>query len=165
MDMNIVLLQGKLAADPTIKGYKKEDKEEKLAQICIVNQPRFTNSQNQKSNEKPLQKPLYMYATAFGSVAKYIEKSFRKGSRILIYGEILPNIYEKDGKKIHSQQLIIRRAYFDGLNRGNQNTGNESSSVKATAPEELCPQDFAIEDEFMSVSPEELKELPFADIQ
>jgi len=164
MDMNIVLLQGKLAADPTVKIYKKDDKEEKLAQICIVNQSRFTNSQNQNSNEKPRPEPLYMYATAFGPIAKYIEKSFKKGSRILIYGEILPNTYEKNGKTIHSQQLIIRRAYFDGLNRGKQNTGNEPPADNIDTADTLPPPDFPVNDEFMTVSQEELKELPFADI-
>lgn len=162
MDMNFVLLQGKLATDPMIKIYTKNENEYKLARICIVNQSRFTSSQHQKNDEKPPE-PLYMYATAFGSVAKYIEKSFKKGSRILIHGELLPNTYEKNGEKIFAQQLIIRRAYFDGLNRGMQSSNDEAPSDRTEDIEESGSPDFP-EDAFLSVSQEELNSLPFADI-
>ena len=165
MDMNIILLQGNLAADPIIKTYIKDGKEGKLTQIRIINQPRFTSYQNQKSEEEPPE-PLSIYGTAFGPTAKYIEKSFKRGSRILIYGVLLPNNYDKDGKKIYSQQLIIKRAYFDGLNRGSQNASNGPASDQAEGTEEAYQPPIPIEeDAFMSVSPEELSSLPFADIQ
>lgn len=165
MDMNIVVLQGRLAADPAIKTYTKEEKEYRLARICLVNQPRITNNQNYKSDEEPHPEPLFIYATAFGSIAKYIEKTFKKGSRILIYGELLPNTYERNGEKISGQQLIIRRAYFDGLNRGNQNSTNSSPYDPTKGTKETSPPESPMEDAFLSVSPEELSSLPFADIQ
>lgn len=159
--MNKVILQGHLAADPEIKKYTKDGKESKLARICIVNQCQIVN---ETSNPEP----LYMYGTAFGSVANYIKKAFKKGSRILIEGEFRPNNYEKDGKKIYSYQLIIRHTYFDGLNRGGNNistessTGTPQSTSDTSLSEEInIPSE---EDAFMAVSPEEMAGLPFSDI-
>lgn len=157
MDMNILLLQGNLAADPEIKIYKKGDIESTLARICIVNQC-------QKVTEDFHPEPLYMYATAFGSVANYIKKAFKKGSRILIQGEIRPNVYEKDGKKIYNQQLIIRHAYFDGLNKRSKNMNSEASADMPDSDVETYTPIPSEADAFMSISPSDLDGLPFADI-
>lgn len=50
----------------------------------------------------------FMEFTCFGTTAELLNKYTTKGSKIGIQGEFKNNNYEKDGKKIYRNELLVR---------------------------------------------------------
>lgn len=50
----------------------------------------------------------FMEFTCFGTTAELLNKYTAKGSKIGIQGEFKNNNYEKDGKKIYRNELLVR---------------------------------------------------------
>lgn len=68
---------------------------------------------------------------AFGKTAEFIEKYFKKGSKMLIQGELQNNNYEKDGVKHYGCQILIDTVEFFGKKSDGENNANDSSSSKS----------------------------------
>lgn len=60
---------------------------------------------------------------AYGKNAEHISKYFKKGSQILINGEIRTGSYDKeDGTKVYTTDIIVNRTYFCGSKKDNETT-------------------------------------------
>lgn len=136
--MNKVILKGRLVRDPEIR-YKAGDESKAVAKFTIaVDRPRKKDAESQAD---------FIPCTAFGKTAEMIEKYFRKGQEALLEGRWQTGSYEKDGKKIYTNDCILDHIYFCG-----------KKSDGAGAPESQPQTD---EDGFMSIPDEIDEELPF----
>ena len=135
--MNKVILKGRLTKDPEIR-YKAGDESKAVAKFTIaVDRPRKKDAESQAD---------FIPCTCFGKTAEMIEKYFRKGQEILLDGRWQTGSYDKDGRKIYTNDCIVERVEFCG------------KKSDGTAPQ---PQPQTDEDGFMSIPDGIDEELPF----
>jgi len=75
---------------------------------------------------------------AFGKTAEFISKYFKKGSKMLITGEVNNNNYEKDGVKHYGCKINVDTVEFFGSKPAN-GEASEATTAKAEAPAEAAP--------------------------
>lgn len=89
--MNKVIMQGNFAKEHF---YKINEKGNAFLSNSII-------IKNKKTNE-------YFNIIAFGQTAEAIAEEFKKGDVFSFEGELRNNVYEKDGKKTYSVQIIVQ---------------------------------------------------------
>lgn len=97
--MNVVTLTGYVGQDPDVK-YTSNGKA--VANISLGVKKNFTDGTN------------WIKCTAWGKIAELFEKNVRKGSRLLITGELNIDYYEKDGVKCTAPNVDIQQ--FEYMN-------------------------------------------------
>ena len=70
--------------------------------------------------------------TSFGNTASFVEKYLRKGTKIVVEGELRNNNYEKDGKTVYSDQIIANSVEF--AESKNAQGGGDYSNAPSNAP-------------------------------
>lgn len=72
----------------------------------------------------------FFKCTSFGKQAEFVEKYFKKGSRILLEGELQNNNYEKDGQTVYDNQILVNSVEFceSKNNSGNTTTNNATDN-------------------------------------
>ena len=101
--MNIVLLHGRLTADPKSR---KANSGTEIADFTIA-----VDGMKDKDGNKQTD---FIRCTAFGKTAEMIGRYWTKGKEILVEGTLRQNDYEKDGVKHYSYQVIVNRVHFCG---------------------------------------------------
>ena len=135
--MNKVILKGRLTRDPEIR-YTAGDEKKAVAKFSVaVDRPRKKDAESQAD---------FIPITCFGKTAEMIEKYFRKGQEILLEGRWQTGSYEKDGKKVYTNDCIADHIYFCG------------KKTDGTVP---APEPQPDEDGFMSIPDGIDEELPF----
>jgi single-strand DNA-binding protein len=114
--MNKIELLGRLTKDVEVK-YTQDQK-------MVV---KFTIAINRRKNEHT----DFFDVTAFGKTAEFIGKYFKKGSKMLVTGELNNNNYEKDGVKHYQDQIVIDTVEFFGKKADGENNGSEKSETKS----------------------------------
>lgn len=135
--LNEVILHGRLTTDPDVK---KTQGGTSVVSTGIAVQRDFANKNGEKEAD-------FFNVTAFKNTADFMAKYFKKGSEIIIKGNLRTNNYEKDGQKRTSVSIIANQIYFAGSKSG-ESHANQSKQEKPKT---------AVETE--SVTPEE--DLPF----
>ena len=76
----------------------------------------------------------FMEFTCFGTTAELLNKYTTKGSKIIIQGEFKNNNYEKDGKKIYRNELLVKTIELLGTKerKPNTETGETTSTEEPT---------------------------------
>lgn len=76
----------------------------------------------------------FMEFTCFGTTADLLNKYTTKGSKIGIQGEFKNNNYEKDGKKIYRNELLVRSIELLSTKerKSNTETGEPASAEEPT---------------------------------
>jgi single-strand DNA-binding protein len=99
--MNLVILKGRLTADPEIKsvGAKQTPK-------CD-----FTVAVNRRFEKD---KADFINCEAWGNTAEFISKYFSKGKEISFTGELHIDQYEKDGEKRYATKIKVDVCEFCG---------------------------------------------------
>lgn len=96
--MNNVQLMGRLTKDPEIREGKEG--------LAIA---KWTLAVDRIGSEEA----DFIYCTAFGKTAEFVEDNIRKGQRIALTGRIQTGRYEgKDGQTIFTFDVIADRVYF-----------------------------------------------------
>ena len=91
----------------------------------------------------------FFHCTAFGKTGEFAEKYLRKGTKVVIEGELQNNNYEdKNGTKHYSVQIIVNQIEF----------AESKSSQDNTEPETTAP----VDNDFVNVPDGDMDELPFA---
>ena len=135
--MNKVILKGRLVRDPEIR-YPAGNEQKSVAKFTVaIDRPRKKDAEAQAD---------FIPCVAFGKTAEMLEKYFRKGQEILLEGRWQTGSYEKDGRKIYTNDCIVERVEFCG------------KKSDAGAPE---PQPQVDDDGFMSIPDGVDEELPF----
>lgn len=126
--MNKVILCGNLTRDPEIRYSQGENA------LTIV---RFSMAVNRKFQRNQEQETDFFNCTAFGKQAEFVEKYFRKGSRILLTGRMQNDNYtNKNGEKVYSVQVIAEEIEFA------ERKSASSSSVEVSEPNATASDDF-----------------------
>jgi len=84
---------------------------------------------------------------AFGATADFIGKYFKKGSKMLITGEINNNNYEKDGVTHYGVQILIDSVEFFG--KKSDNPAASGDSAPTAKAEKTDTSESASYDEYM----------------
>ena len=120
--MNILVLTGNVTKDPEVR-YGADNKP--VARFGIAVQRQFKNKDGNYDTD-------FFNLVSFGPTASFIEKYVKKGTRLNVTGELRNNNYEKDGKKVYQDQIIVNSVEFGG---------NKKDNAGADAPAEAPAQD------------------------
>lgn len=136
--MNSVQLVGRLTKDPEIK-YTNAGLS--IARFSVAVDRRF-KSEGQPTADFP-------NCVAFGKTAEFIEKYFRKGSRIGLIGRIQTGSYQKeDGTKVYTTDVVAENVEFVESKQNSQENTQE-------------PPKESVGDGFMDIPDGIDEELPF----
>lgn len=101
--MNKVILLGNLTRDPETR-YTQEQNSLAVTRFSMAVNRRFSRD-NQEAD--------FFNCTAFGKQAEFVEKYFRRGSRMMLSGRIQNDNYtNKNGEKVYSVQIIAEEVEF-----------------------------------------------------
>ena len=102
--MNKVILMGRLARDPEIRYSQGAEP------LCIA---KFTLAVNRRFKREGEQEADFIFCTAFGKTAEFIERFFKKGSQPLVTGRIQVRSYDDNtGQKKWSTEVIVEDVQF-----------------------------------------------------
>lgn len=130
--MNKAILMGRLTKDPEVR-YTNGGKT--IGSFSIAVDRRF------KSEGQP--EADFFTCVTFGKQAEFVEKYLKKGTKILLSGQMQNNNYEKDGVKHYNTQIVVDEIEFAESKRSQ---GEDSSSK---------------DDGFMAIPDDAGDELPF----
>ena len=144
--MNKIILMGNLTRDPEIR-YTQGENALAIARFSLAINRRFAKQGDTEVD--------YFNCTAFGKQAEFIEKYFRKGSRMLVSGRVQNDNYtNKNGEKVYSVQIIAEEIEF-AESRNAQ--GNAGASFQNAMPNPVQ----AADDGFLNIPNGIEEELPF----
>ena len=110
--MNKVILMGRLTRDPEIRYSQGAEP------LCIA---KFTLAVNRRFKRDGEQEADFIFCTAFGKTAEFIERFFKKGSQPLITGRIQVRSYDDNsGQKKWSTEVIVEEVQFTESKAANE---------------------------------------------
>ncbi len=121
--MNLVVMNGRLTADPVTTVTKEGTKVTKYRLAVSRGRRRGAADPNQPDAD-------FVTCTTFGKVADFAETYLHKGMKIGITGRLQTGSYEKDGIRRYTAEVIVRSHEFLEAKR------NTASAAPAPAPEE-----------------------------
>lgn len=147
--MNKVILMGNLTRDPEIR-YSQGENSLAIARFSIAVNRRFSRQGDTDTD--------FFNCTAFGRQAEFVEKYFRKGSRMLLSGRVQNDNYtNSNGEKVYSVQIIAEEIEFAERKATADANATQSGNFGGGAPEPNA----AANDDFMNI-PEGIEDgLPF----
>lgn len=143
--MNRLIMMGRLVADPEVRYGAANGSA--VANFRIAVDRRFKRDGDPDAD--------FFRITAFGRQAEFAEKYLRKGTKILLEGEIRNNNYTgKDGNMVYSDQIIANSIEFAESKNAQSNNGF-GGDMGAPAPNTNAG------DGFMNIPDGIEEELPF----
>lgn len=105
MSLNMVVLQGRLCADPEVR-YTQGNEPMCIARYRLaVNRDRKDRDGNYGAD--------FINCVAFGRTGEHAEKYFKKGMQINVAGRWQTGDYTgKDGKKVYTNECMVQNQYF-----------------------------------------------------
>ena len=117
MNINKVILMGRLTADPELKTSANN--------VSIV---QFTVAVNRRYAKEGQQNVDFIDCTAFSRSAEFLSKYFRKGSSIIVFGNIQVDTWkDKEGHNRRTTRVIVDELQFG-------ESKNRDSSASAAVP-------------------------------
>lgn len=102
--MNKTILMGRLTRDPEIR-YPENPDSKPVGRFSLAVDRKF------KRDGEPTAD--FFNCICFGKLAEFTEKYLRKGSKMLVEGEIRNNTYtNKDGQTVYSVNVIVENMEF-----------------------------------------------------
>lgn len=112
--MNKFIGIGRLTRDPEIRYTTGENS------MAIG---RFTLAIERKFKKQGEQETDFINCVAFGKTAEFIEKYFKKGSKIAIIGRVTTGNYtNKDGHKVYTTDITVEEVEFADSKNNNQSS-------------------------------------------
>lgn len=121
--MNLVVMNGRLTADPVVTTTKEGTKVTKYRLAVSRGRRRGAIDPNQPDAD-------FITCTTFGKVAAFAEEYLKKGMKIGVIGRLQTGSYEKDGIRRYTAEVIVQSHEFLEAKR------NTASAAPAPAPEE-----------------------------
>lgn len=120
--MNKVILMGRLTRDPEMR-YGQSGTG--IASFSLAVDRRFKREGQAEAD--------FFNCTAFGKQGEFVEKYLRKGTKVLLEGEIQQNNYtNKDGQEVRSYQVITNSIEFAESKNASQAAGGDYSQGPST---------------------------------
>ncbi len=134
--MNKVMLLGNLTRDPEIR-YSQGDNSLAIARFSLAINRRFKRQGEPDAD--------FFNCTAFGKQAEFVEKYFKRGSRMMMSGRIQNDNYtNKNGEKVYSVQIIAEEIEF-------AERKNSADGFTNAAPAGAPDPSMASGDDFMNI--------------
>ena len=139
--MNKVMLMGRLTSDPEVK-YSQGEQQTAVARYTIAVDRRFKRDGESQNAD-------FIGCVAFGKQAEFVEKYFRKGTKVAIVGRIQTGSYtNKDGQRVYTTDVVVEEQEFA-----------ESKTTGGSSQPEPTPHPCG--DGFMNIPDGYDEELPF----
>ena len=156
MNINKVMLMGRLTADPELR----------MSASGVPN-VRFSVAVTRRFAKQGEDRPTadFIRCTAFRQNAEFVSKYFRKGSVIIVFGSLQNDNYkDKDGNDRQSTTVIVDEIQFGETkqSRGAEDYAPQSSSPASNpASEPSAAPDQGVNTEFFADIKDIEDELPF----
>lgn len=129
--MNIVILHGRLTADPTIR---QSNSGKSIAGFSVAVEGYKDKDGNKQTD--------FIRCTAFGQTADMLARYWTKGKEIALEGNLRQNDYtDNSGTKHNSYQVVVKRVHFCGSKSDNQQTGQPAGQQIPQFGSVPAPQD------------------------
>ncbi len=150
--MNVAILMGRLTRDPEVR-YSTNASGTAVARYSIAVDRRFKRDGQPEAD--------FFDCVSFGKQAEFVEKYLRKGTKIVVQGQIQNNNYQnREGQTVYRTQIVVDNVEFaeskaaSQQNAGAYNNSYQSApSARAQAPaqrQETPANDF-MGDGFMNI--------------
>lgn len=114
--MNIVILMGRLTRDPEVSSSASGTT---FARYSIAVDRKFKREGEADAD--------FFNCTSFGKQAEFVEKYLKKGTKIVVSGEIQNNNYtNKDGQKIYDVRIMVHDVEFAESKNSDSKTETKS---------------------------------------
>ncbi len=144
--MNKVILMGRLTRDPDIRYGGANNTA--VARFSLAVDRRFKREGDPEAD--------FFNLVAFGKTGEFVEKYLRKGTKVVIEGELRNNNYtNKDGQTVYQNDIVCSSVEFAESKRAAAENNSSSPAAPAPAPSENSG------DGFMSIPDSVDDELPF----
>jgi len=115
--MNLVILMGRLTRDPEISSSASGTT---FARYSIAVDRKFKREGEPDAD--------FFNCTSFGKQAEFVERYLKKGTKIVVTGEIQNNNYtNKDGQKVYDLRIMVHDVEF-AESKGNGQTEAKTES-------------------------------------
>ena len=152
--MNRIIISGFLGNDPDIR--YAQNTGTAIARFDVAVRRRFAKEGETDTDWFP--------CVCFAGKAEFCEKYLRKGSKVIIEGEMHNDDYEKDGVKHYTNKVIIDNIEFGDSKKGSD-TGQQEEPKQETKKETKAKQkepEPEINEDFMNIPDGIDDELPFS---
>jgi single-strand DNA-binding protein len=141
--MNKIILLGRLTRDPEIRYAQSTGNA--VARFSLAVDRRFKRDGDPSAD--------FFDCIAFGKTAEFAEKYLRKGTKIVLSGQLQNNNYtNKDGQKVYGMQILVDELEF-AESKNSSNANNNSTPE----PERQRTDTSS----FMTIPDSEVGNLPF----
>ena len=118
--MNKLIMMGRLCADPEVR-YGGANNDTAVANFRIAVDRRFKRDGDPDAD--------FFRITALGKQGEFAERYLRKGTKILLEGEIRNNNYTgKDGQMVYQDQILAHAIEF-AESKGSQNGARQEPPI------------------------------------
>lgn len=129
--MNKVILMGRLTRDPEVR-YSQGENSTAIARYTIAVDRKY------KADGQPTAD--FINCIAFGKLGEFVEKYFRKGTKILVTGRIQTGSFtNKDGQKVYTTDVVVEEQEFA---ESKNNNANNTTSGPVSTPANGLPEGF-----------------------
>jgi single-strand DNA-binding protein len=136
--MNKVIMIGRLTRDPEVR-YSNEGSA--VSKFSLAVDRRYKREGQPGAD--------FFNCVAFGKTAEFTEKYLKKGTKVVLEGELQNNNYtNKDGQKVYGMQIVVNSLEF-AESKSSSNSDRESTQQSDS-------------NDFMNVPDVAEEELPFA---
>ena len=143
--MNVVILMGRLVRDPEVR-YSAGQNATAVARFRIAVDRRFKREGQPTAD--------FFQCVAFGKQGEFVDKWFRKGSKIVVQGWMRNDNYkDKDGKTVYGMQIVCENVEFG--------ESKATAAQNASATARPAPGQKPDENGFMQIPNGIDEELPF----
>ena len=144
--MNKVIMMGRLTRDPEVRYGGANNTAVARYSIAV---DRKIKREGQPSAD-------FFNCTSFGKQGEFVEKYLRKGTKVVIEGELQNDNYtNKEGQMVYGMRIIVGSIEFaESKNSASNNATSEPAAPTMEAP--------SFEDGFMNIPDGIEDELPFA---
>ncbi|MBO6109131.1 MAG: single-stranded DNA-binding protein [Eubacterium sp.] len=148
--MNKVILMGNLARDPEVS--YSQGSNMAIARFSIAINRRFKRDGEPDAD--------FFNCTAFGKTAEFVEKYFRKGSRMALTGRVENDNYtNKNGEKVYSVRIVVDEVEFAERKAAADAAGGSMGDSPMPAPPDPGNADGG--DDFVNIDGAGQGDIPF----
>ncbi|MCR4781691.1 MAG: single-stranded DNA-binding protein [Lachnospiraceae bacterium] len=149
--MNKIILMGRLTRDPEVRYGGANNTA--VARFSIAVDRRFKREGEPTAD--------FFNITAFGRLGEFSEKYLKKGTKVVLDGELRNDNYtNKDGQKVYGMQIIANNIEFAESKAASQSNAGSMPVDNSSAPASQSTTGDA-GDGFMSIPDGIVDELPF----
>ena len=132
--MNVIHIMGRLTADPEVTSLTSGTT---IARYAVAVDRRFAKEGSQKTD--------FFSCNSFGKQAEFAERYLKKGTKVVISGEMRLDLVQKDGKNVVYPKVVVNEIEFAESKKDSSSSDQTSNT-----------------NDFLSIPDGLVEELPFS---